>query len=91
MEKASKNCVVRLPETIHRQAKLRAFNEGKTLQEWVLNLINLNLLQNSELKWLCQECGGWKLKGMQLALLRECQKCKRDTATFPCSTGMPSK
>lgn len=34
-----KQCCVRLPEELHRGAKLQAYKEGLSLQEWLIRLI----------------------------------------------------
>ena len=34
-----KQCCVRLNEEVHRKAKLRAYSEGMTLQDWLTELI----------------------------------------------------
>jgi predicted RNA-binding Zn-ribbon protein involved in translation (DUF1610 family) len=83
-EKAHKNCCIRLPESLHRQAKLQAFKEGKNLQNWVAELISIKLAsRESNSKWLCQECGGWTLKGTQLAMLGKCESCGKEVPVFP--------
>lgn len=86
MDKANKNCCVRMPENLHRQAKLQAFKEGKNLQLWIAELIleRLNSL-NKKPAWKCQICGRWDLQGTQMAKIGKCESCKKgDVATFPC-------
>lgn len=39
MTKVNKNCCVRLPEELHRRAKLAAYSNGITLQEWIETII----------------------------------------------------
>jgi len=43
MNPPNKNCCVRLPADLHRLAKLQAYKEGSTLQEWVIRLIQEKL------------------------------------------------
>jgi predicted HicB family RNase H-like nuclease len=38
-----KQCSIRLPAELHRQAKLRAYEEAKTLQDWLIDLIRAQL------------------------------------------------
>ena len=38
-KKINKNCCVRLPEELHRRAKLHAYASGISLQEWLIQLI----------------------------------------------------
>lgn len=39
-----KNCCVRLPVDLHRRAKLQAYKCGMTLQEYIIALIEHDLL-----------------------------------------------
>lgn len=86
MEKISRNCCIRMTEDLHRQAKLQAYVEGKNLQSWVAELITMALKAKSlNRKWVCQGCGRWDLKGTQMGMLRDCEKCgKKEAVTFPC-------
>lgn len=43
MTEISKNCCVRLPGELHRLAKLKAYEQGITLQEYMINLIKTDL------------------------------------------------
>lgn len=86
MSKPSRNCVVRLSPEMHKAAKLQAFKEGKTIQEWVAKSLDKILISVNEPKshWLCEGCGGWTLKGTQMAILGKCENCtKDDIAIFP--------
>lgn len=44
MRKKQKQCCVRLPEDLHRKAKLRAYEEGLSLQQWVIELMTEELI-----------------------------------------------
>lgn len=82
-EKANKNCCVRLPESLHRAAKVKAYQEGKNLQDWVMEIVAEKLQTKDEWQWLCETCGGWKLKGTQMAKLGKCETChKEEVAVF---------
>lgn len=89
MEKTCKSLVVRFPKLLHREIKVQAYKEGKTIQEWVFEILQKHLLKSQEkITWknLCQQCGQWELKGTQMALMQNCERCgKKDTAVFPCS------
>jgi predicted HicB family RNase H-like nuclease len=39
----SKHCSVRIPESLHRLAKLKAYEAGMTLQSWIEKLIKESL------------------------------------------------
>jgi hypothetical protein len=42
-------------------------------------------LKQKHSSWKCQECGGWTLKGTQMAILGKCVSCtKEGVAVFPC-------
>lgn len=43
MNKTIKNCCVRIPADLHRLAKLQAYKEDTTLQEWIIDLIQEKL------------------------------------------------
>ncbi len=85
MEKAKKSLVVRFPERLHRAIKLKAYEEGSTIQEWVLEALSKKLeSKKEECRRLCEVCGGWRLKGTQMAMLGTCEICgKEDVAVFP--------
>lgn len=56
MEKISKNCAVRLPEALHREAKVAAYKAGLTLQEYIINLIHRDLEEQEK----NAPDGGWR-------------------------------
>ncbi len=39
----TKQCCVRLPEELHHKAKLKAYEQGMTLQSWISYLIEKEL------------------------------------------------
>lgn len=86
IEKVNKNCCVRLPESLHKAAKIQAYKEGINLQTWISDLIEIKLKsRESNSVWLCQQCGKWELMGTQLAKLGNCQNClKLEVPIFPC-------
>lgn len=46
--KDQKNCCVRLQADLHRLAKLKAYEKGLTLQDWIAGLILKELKKKSE-------------------------------------------
>lgn len=45
MNKVSKNCCVKLPVDLHRVAKLEAYRRGLTLQDFVIELLQKEILE----------------------------------------------
>ncbi len=43
MMKISKNCCVRLPDKLHRIAKLHAYSIGMTLQDFLIEILKKEL------------------------------------------------
>jgi len=43
MTKITKSCCIRLPVDLHRLAKLKAYEEGKTLQSWLIEILSQKL------------------------------------------------
>ena len=86
MEKVTKNLFVRLPEDLHRRAKLQAYKEAKSLQEWIASLVEHKLKdRKSNSIWLCEKCGKWTLEGTQCAMIGKCENCGcNEIAVFPC-------
>lgn len=55
-QKKIKHAVIRLPEDLHRKAKLEAYALGMTLQGWLTLLIENALLQRTAIKDFYKEC-----------------------------------
>lgn len=85
MEEIKVWLAVRVVDELHRKAKLQAYKEGKTLQDWIADLIETKLknLKSKRIR-LCEACGHWELKGTQMAILGKCEQCKKESAVFPC-------
>lgn len=54
--KITKSCCVRLPTVLHKQAKLKAYQQGITLQEWVISLLTKELSQDWDCSLLVEPC-----------------------------------
>ena len=50
MTKINKNCCVRLPEELHRETKLRAYENGLSLQAWIIDAIEKHLAWHNHSK-----------------------------------------
>lgn len=76
--------LIRVDEDFHRRAKLQATREGKSLQSWVAELIQVKLKKSKPSSWMCQECGEWSLSETSMAKLGKCEECGKDQiAIFP--------
>lgn len=77
---------IRVEDDLHRRAKLQAYKEGKSIQEWIANLVENKLKdKRSTCIRLCEACGKWNLKGTQMAMIGKCENCGNDEiAVYPC-------
>jgi|GEM_PF-6575389 len=81
-----KYLAIRIDGDLHRRAKLQAYKEGKSIQEWLAHVIENKLKdKRSTCIRLCEACGKWNLKGTQMAMIGKCEECGHDDiAVFPC-------
>lgn len=86
MEKLTKNLFVRLTEDMHRKAKVQSYKEGKSMQDWIIELIANRLKDRvSNCASLCQVCGKWDLNSINTAALGKCELCGKDNViVYPC-------
>lgn len=81
-----KMLMIRVDDTLHQKAKIQAYKEGKTMQAWITEIIDMKLKdRKSNSFWACQTCGKWNLIGTQLGVVGTCEDCgMHDVPTFPC-------
>lgn len=85
MQETLKSALIRIPPHVHKQIKIQAAQENKSIQTWLCELAMEKLSRTKNVATeCCQVCGGWDINQTRYAKLGTCQKCGRENAAlFP--------